>query len=138
MNRNIYDYVPGKPYSAHAGHRSGHRQRRAGANARLLAARKQEAKSLPKRSAGKSPALTSKSETAQGDERMKNELYKKETTWGVHRVTAGYGKNAGKFIAESSGWGGARGYFRVFDSVDEAKSFVDSQTKPMAAKPIVL
>jgi len=65
-----------------------------------------------------------------------SELYKKETNWGVHRVTAGYGKNAGKFVAESSGWGGARGYFRTFDTIDEAKTYVDSQTKPTNAAPI--
>lgn len=58
---------------------------------------------------------------------MKN-LYEKETTWGVHSVTQGRGKYAGKFIYESRGWGGARGTFRVFDTLEEAIEAVDRAT----------
>jgi len=58
-------------------------------------------------------------------------LYEKETNWGVHQVTEGFGKYTGKFIAQSSGWGGARGYFKPCDSLKEAKAWVDRQTRPL-------
>jgi len=62
---------------------------------------------------------------------MSKALYRKETTWGAHTVTAGRGKYDGKFVAESYGWGGARGYFRVFDALEEATAHVDKQTEPL-------
>ena len=62
---------------------------------------------------------------------MKNkELYTKETNWGAHWVSRGFGKHAGKFIAQSRGAGGARGYFFVKDTLEEAKAIVDDRTKP--------
>lgn len=63
-------------------------------------------------------------------------LYSKETNWGEHTVTAGFGKHAGKFVAQSLGWGGARGYFRVFNTLKEAKSHVDHQTRKIKSDPI--
>lgn len=62
---------------------------------------------------------------------MKKAIYEQETTWGVHTVTEGCGKYAGKFIAQSRGHGGARGYFRVFDTADAATAHIDSQTRPI-------
>jgi len=58
------------------------------------------------------------------------ELFRSETQWGVHRIVEGFGKHTGKFIAESSGWGGARRYFRIFDTFEDAKAFVEWQTRP--------
>lgn len=62
---------------------------------------------------------------------MKKELYVKETNWGTHWVSEGFGKHDGKFIAQSRGAGGARGYFEVFDSLAEATAFVDRRTIPI-------
>jgi hypothetical protein len=62
--------------------------------------------------------------------KRKELLYYKETNWGTHTVTEGYGKYAGMFVAQSQGWGGARGYFRVFGSLEEAKDYIDKQTAP--------
>lgn len=67
----------------------------------------------------------------------KKVLYEKETNWGVHEVTEGFGKYKGKFIAQSNGWGGARGYFRVFDTEEEAKAHVDHQTRPLPKEDII-
>ena len=58
------------------------------------------------------------------------ELLKAETQWGVHRIVEGFGKYTGKFIAEISGWGGAQRYFRVFESLEDAKTYVEKQTRP--------
>lgn len=68
---------------------------------------------------------------------MQKELYTKETNWGTHTVTAGYGKNTGKFVAQSFGHGGARGYFRVFDTLEQATAFVDDRTKPLPKSDVV-
>lgn len=68
---------------------------------------------------------------------VKKELYKKETNWGEHIVTAGFGKYTGKFIAQSFGWGGARGYFKAFDSLEEAKAYVLQRTRPMPASDAI-
>ena len=65
------------------------------------------------------------------------ELYCKETNWGVHTVTEGFGKYKGKFVAQSSGWGGARGYFRVFDTLEEAKGHVDHQIRPLPKNDVI-
>ena len=62
---------------------------------------------------------------------MKKELYTKETTWGTHWVSHGFGKHTGKFIAQSRGAGGARGYFVVKDTLEEAKAVVDRETRPI-------
>jgi len=65
----------------------------------------------------------------------KRELYERETNWGVHTVTEGFGKHTGKFIAESRGWGGKAGYFKVCETEQEARDYVDSQTRPLAPLP---
>ena len=62
---------------------------------------------------------------------MAKELYAKETNWGYHWVSEGFGKHDGKFIAQSRGAGGARGYFAVCDTLEEAKAVVDRETKPL-------
>jgi len=60
----------------------------------------------------------------------KRELARFETTWGAHTIVPGRGKNAGKFVAESRGWGGKRGYWHAFDSLEEARDYVARQVKP--------
>ena len=71
---------------------------------------------------------------------MQKELYEIETSWGGHWVTEGFGKYTGKFVAQSRGAGGAEGYFKVFDTLDEAKNYVDQQTKPLpeADRPAIM
>jgi len=66
---------------------------------------------------------------------MTRPIYIRETYWGVHRVFHGFGKYEGQFIAESSGWGGARGYFRVFADIEAAKAHVDRQAAPTDVTP---
>ena len=64
-------------------------------------------------------------------------LYEKETNWGYHWVSKGFGKYEGKFIAQSRGAGGAKGYFRVFDTEEEAKAHVEHSTRPLPKDDIV-
>jgi len=68
---------------------------------------------------------------------MRKPLYEKETNWGTHEVTEGFGKYTGKFVAQSRGWGGARGYFRIFETFEEAKAHVDRQTRPLPKADII-
>ena len=67
----------------------------------------------------------------------KKDLYAKETNWGFHWVTEGFGKHEGKFIAQSRGAGGAKGYFKVCDTLEEAKAWVDRQTRPLPKEDII-
>jgi len=62
---------------------------------------------------------------------LKEELHVKETAWGTHWVSEGFGKYTGKFIAQSRGSGGAPGYFTVKDTLEEAKAVVDRETAPI-------
>jgi len=62
---------------------------------------------------------------------LKKELYAKETSWGTHWVSEGFGKHEGKFIAQSRGAGGARGYFKPCDTLDAAIAVVDRETAPI-------
>ena len=65
------------------------------------------------------------------------DLYAKETNWGYHWVTKGFGKHKGKFTAQSQGAGGAKGYFKVFDTFEKAKAWVDGQTRPLPKQDII-
>ena len=59
------------------------------------------------------------------------DLYTKETNWGTHFVTAGFGKYSGKFLAQSIGAGGARGYFIVCESLEDAVTAIEKNTAPL-------
>jgi hypothetical protein len=65
------------------------------------------------------------------------EIVRIETAWGIHTVTPGRGKYEGQFVAESRGWGGARGYFRAFSTEAAAAEHIERQTRPLDPKDII-
>lgn len=69
--------------------------------------------------------------------KLNRAVYRKETSWGAHEVLPGSGKHEGKFIAESWGWGGAAGYFHVFDNEQAAVEYVEHQTRPLPPVDII-